>query len=200
MVDIIRIITDKWGGIIETPSYKVNGFPSYLDKSAFNYLYKPIKMSLIDKQLKSKRIFLPRDIAEFYKNFNGVRLFLSALSIYGFVIKSEEFVPYDFFVENMRIHIEMFNNDCDIEKWFFFGSYAGAYVFAYDDTKEKKYICVERGKNVILKSFVSFEELMNFFITGIIPHYDDFCNKREQNSEYIDIPIVANSMLRLDEL
>ena len=73
-------------------------------------------------------------------------------------------------------------------------------MFAYDRLRTKQYICVERGKDKILLSFDSLEELMSYFVLRIITKYDNNCNKLNPNDEYRDIPSLFNAMLTLDEL
>ena len=189
MFDIIQVITEKWGPLTESDSFKANGMPDYMQGTAFNYIY-----------LSSGKETVEKTLIDFYREYNGVKLFLSGFSIYGFPLKRNKYNPYDFYVENFRIHFEMANNNCDKPEWIFFGSFTGLYVFAYDRLSEKQYVCVERGKSDILLSFDSFEELVSYFVLSIITKYDENCNKLIPNDEYRDIPILANSMVALEEL
>lgn len=200
MFDIIKVITEKWGTLTELDSFKANGMPDYMQGTAFNYIYIMSEKETVEKILRKNKIILSEELIDFYREYNGVKLFLSGFSLYGFPIKRNTYNPYDFCVENMRIHIEMVNNNCDKPEWIFFGSYAGLYVFAYDRLSVKQYVCVERGKSDILLSFDSFEELVSYFVLSIITKYDENCNKLIPNEEYRDIPVLANAMVALEEL
>lgn len=200
MFDIIQVITEKWGPLTESDSFKANGMPDYMQGTAFNYIYLSSGKETVEKTLLKNKIILSEELIDFYREYNGVKLFLSGFSIYGFPLKRNKYNPYDFYVENFRIHFEMANNNCDKPEWIFFGSFTGLYVFAYDRLSEKQYVCVERGKSDILLSFDSFEELVSYFVLSIITKYDENCNKLIPNDEYRDIPILANSMVALEEL
>lgn len=136
LIDYVKKeLSNKWGVWYEEESYEYLGNPEYLEnKLHFAYVFSPVGADSISDYAEEKGFCMPNELQEIFRSCNGMRLFLSSFSLYGFQSGKDEMEPYDIRTENYNIHARMKENGCDRLDWFFFGSY-GDYVFAYDEKK-----------------------------------------------------------------
>ena len=146
LAEIINKIELKWGELLPEANYFYNGSPKYMKKkSYFNYVFKKIELGKYSDFAKEHNFEMPQELLDFYKECNGIRLFLSSLSIYGFQVNDEANQPFDLAIENYNIHARMSGNNCDNDALFFFGSYGGDYVFAYNINQGDEISVYENG-------------------------------------------------------
>lgn len=201
LIDIIKKIESRWGKMLTENNYFYNGSPKYLkNKSYFNYIFKEIGLEKYYDFAKDHFFGLPQELLDFYRECNGIRLFLSSFSIFGIQVNNDTMQPFDLAVENYNIHARMSGNNCDNDSLFFFGSYGGDYVFAYDINQDNGIYVYENGFNKQILSFASLKELLCFFVDRMAIHYNEKCEKDKINVEFKKYPALANSMYDINEI
>lgn len=201
MVDYVKAqLCERWGEWEKDNSYEYIGNPQYLKEGLhFSYIFMPVGTEQIIKYAIECEVSLTEEIHEMFKVCNGMRLFLSSFSLYGFQSGQDEMEPYDIRVENNNIHTRMKENRCDVPEWFFIGAY-GDYVFAFDPVDNQCIKCVENGYADIEMTFATVDEMVHFFVPRMIDKYrDDFC-KKKTNMEFEGIPALANAMFDIEEI
>ena len=199
--DIIKKIESRWGEMTTENNCFYNGSPKYLkNKSHFNYIFKKIGLEKYCDFAKEHFFEMPQELIDFYQECNGIRLFLSSLSIYGFQVSTDTMQPFDLAIENYNIHARMSGNNCDNDALFFFGSYGGDYVFAYDINQSNEIYVYENGFNKPILSFESLKDLLCFFVDRMSIHYNEKCEKDKINVEFKKYPALAHSMYDINEI
>ena len=201
MIDYVKTqLCEKWGKWEQEDTYEFIGSPEYLKAGVhFSYIFTPTETEKIERYACECKVKLSEEIYELFKKCNGMRLFLSSFSLYGFQTGKEEMEPFDIRTENNNIHMRMKENRCDVPEWFFIGAY-GDYVFAFDPVDNQCIKCVENGYADIEMTFATVDDLVHFFIPRMIDKYrDDFC-KKKPNMEFEKIPALANAMFDIEEI
>lgn len=201
MVDYVKAqLCEKWGGWEKENTYEFIGNPGYLkDGLHFSYIFTSIGTEQIISYADERKVVLTKEIQELFEECNGIRLFLSSFSLYGFQTGKEEMEPFDIRLENYNIHARMLENNCDVPEWFFIGSY-GDYVFALDTMDSQCIKCMENGHADIEMTFATLNELIHYFIPRLVDKYEKDFNKKNPNKEFKGIPVLANAMFDIDEI
>ena len=127
--------------------------------------YSPVKN--MPKYFSKKDWFLPKDLKNFYKKYNGARLFFTSFNIYGCQINSgkTDEVPYDIFIEN-------YNHPNDLN-YIVFGNILSCYYFAYkNDVNDKKYYKLNAQDYSVVKTYASLDELFKGELPVFIDEYN----------------------------
>ena len=127
--------------------------------------YSPVKN--MPKYFSKKGWFLPKDLKNFYKKYNGARLFFTSFNIYGCQINSgkTDEVPYDIFIEN-------YNHPNDLN-YIVFGNILSCYYFAYkNDANDKKYYKLNAQDYLVVKTYASLDELFKGELPVFIDEYN----------------------------
>lgn len=199
MLDEIKEQLEQyWGPFSEEENCICNGAPAYMDSDRkFNYIFKPLSKRLYEEYAATKCIVIPDDLLSLYSECNGMRLFLSSLSIYGLQERRFENEPFDLAIENQNNYARLHGL---MDEYFFFGAFGRDYVFAYDlqNANEIKCISLETGSEVM--SFNSLVALFDYFIPRIANLYDSNCRKINPDKQFEGIPALENVTSRLDEI
>ena len=121
----------------------------------------------MSKLFKKMKWYLPKDLKEFYKNFNGMRLFFSSFSIYGTQINRFETknTPFDILIEN-------FSRSLD-RSYIVFGCILGGKVFAYkNDKKCSQYYELNENDFSVIRTYESLNELLVEKLTPFLEEYN----------------------------
>ena len=201
MVEYVKAqLCEKWGEWGKNNTYEYIGNPKYLkDGLHVSYIFMPIGTEQIISYADECNVLMTEELQELFKECNGIRLFLSSFSLYGFQSGQEEMEPYDIRMENNNIHARMKENSCDVPEWFFIGAY-GDYVFALDTADNQRIKCMENGYADVEMTFATVDDLLHYFIPRMIDKYKgDFC-KKKPNEEFKMIPALANAMFDINEI
>ncbi len=126
MKDILDLLEKKWGDFVKCGHALCNKQMSFISAKAYlNVLYEP-QTNEIQKSFNSLACSVLPELLDFYKKYNGCRLFFSSLNIFGIQCFAEEvYEPFDLLLENHIIQ-ETFKNS----NYVFFASLGGDYAFA----------------------------------------------------------------------
>ena len=193
-----NLLTSKWGTFTHCDNAICNGNLPYSEGVMFNYIFDALDGSEIIECASNYNFSLPSELLQLYQSCNGMRLFLSGFSIFGVQHRNHTMEPYSISAENHNIHMRMKNNACDTADLFFFGSYGKDCVLAISRSGE--YACVRNGESDPILSFSSLKDMIEFFIPRIASKYDENCFKTVPNEKYKTIPVLANSMLKIEEI
>ncbi|GEM_PF-2234193 len=164
-MEIIKEIFEKWKVDYEDKYVTILCKSDYIQKNTnLHYFYKPVDMSKLFKKMKW---YLPKDLKEFYKNFNGMRLFFSSFSIYGTQINRFETknTPFDILIEN-------FSRSLD-RSYIVFGCILGGKVFAYkNDKKCSQYYELNENDFSVIRTYESLNELLVEKLTPFLEEYN----------------------------
>lgn len=184
MKDIFYLLESKWGKFIKNGHALCNKkMPFISEKTYLNILYET-QIGAVEKVFSKFGCIIIPELLDFYKQFNGCRLFFSSLNIFGIQIFDEDiYEPYDLELENRYIQ-EKFKN----HNYVFFASLGGDYVFAYRKDECSKIYAVQKGKKKIIKEFENFESWFLYYFESLYDEYDEEGRKKHPNLEYKNIP------------
>lgn len=193
-------LCEKWGEWEKDNTYEFIGNPEYLKEGLhFSYIFMPTGTEKIIGYANECNVLLTKELQGLFNECNGIRLFLSSFSLYGFQSGQEEMEPYDIRMENYNIHARMKENNCDVPEWFFIGAY-GDYVFAFDVADKQCIKCMENGYADVEMTFATVEDLLHYFIPRMIEKYKSNFYKKKPNEEFKLIPALANAMFDINEI
>lgn len=184
MNEILLKLEAKWGGFARNGHALCNKqMPFVSTKAYLNVLYEP-QMDSIQKAYNTLSATILPGLMDFYKQYNGCRLFFSSLNIFGIQCFDDEiYEPFDFESENRNIQETFKNSD-----YIFFGSLGGDYAFAYKKDECSQIYAIQKGKKKILKTFDNFETWFSYYLDVLYEEYDDEGRKKHPNKRYKDIP------------
>ena len=184
MKNKILKIEEKWGAFVRNGHALCNKQMPFVSAKAYlNVLYEP-QVESIQKVLNSFGGIILPELLDFYKQYNGCRLFFSSLNIFGIQSFEEEiYEPFDLELEN-RIIQETFKND----KYIFFASLGGDYVFAYKKDECSKIYAVKKGRKKVLKKFDNFWSWFSYYFEALYDEYDNEGRKKHPNKRYKEMP------------
>ena len=174
----IKEIFEKWKVDYEDKYVTILCNTDHIQKNTrLHYFYKPVDMPKLFKKMKW---YLPKDLKEFYKRFNGMRLFFSSFCIYG--VQSCRFetenAPYDILIEN-------FSRSLD-KSYIIFGCILGGKVFAYkNDKKCSQYYELDENDFSVLRTYESLNDLLVEKLTPYLEEYNlDGTRKHPKTTEF----------------
>ena len=184
MKDVLYLLESKWGKFEKNGHALCNKQMSFVSSKAYlNVLYET-QIDTVQKVFASLGGAVLPELLEFYKKYNGCRLFFSSLNIFGIQCFDEEiYEPFDLELEN-RIIQETFKDD----DYIFFASLGGDYAFAYKKDECSKIYAVKKGKKKVLKKFDNFNSWFSYYFEALYNEYDDEGRKIHPNKRYKDIP------------
>ena len=192
MNEMLLKLEAKWGGFVKNGHALCNKqMPFVSTKAYLNVLYEPQKES-IQKAFGSLDATVPPELLNFYRQYNGCRLFFSGLNIFGIqCFEDEIYEPFDLGVENRNIQETFKNSD-----YIFFASLGGDYAFAYRKDECSQIYAIKKGKKKILKKFDSFETWFSYYFNVLYEEYDDEGRKKHPNKRYKDIPALYHEICK----
>ncbi len=146
--------------------------PEIDDDVYLHRLYKKIDINYANKYEQENGIVLLPELKEFYKNFNGCRLFHSSINIYGFDVEKSE--PMCMVLNNINLHTKLNNNGFDGKDIVYIGN-VGDYLIYYkqSEIKSPKLYLSNHGELTVHKEFYSIKELLSFYIKALSFEYDE---------------------------
>lgn len=196
MKEYIDRLADKWGKFEENGNYFSNGLMPFISKDArLNVYFKPKSISEVLSCYKNDlNAALHPELEEIYEWTNGCRLFFASLSIYGIVDRDndEVIVPFDLKVENDNLSKNM-----PVDKYLFFASIGGEYVFGYDRYNPSEVYGMRVGDKTILQSFDGVKDFFDHYFYPLMEEYDEKCKKIHPNEAYKGIPVLENKCIEL---
>lgn len=145
------------------------------DKTYFHILCRKIDNQYYENFEKTYNIKLLPELKEFYKYYNGCKLFHSSIVIYGIGIGKSS--PMDFFLNDLNKHNEIPKNKTtqeELDDIVFFGS-VGNYNLYYkqSELKNSKIYLSQNGTIVPKQQFSSIKELMKFYFKYLTVEYNE---------------------------
>lgn len=182
--DILFNLEKKWGKFAKIGRAFCNQqMPFISDKAYLNVLYEP-QTTAIQEVFNSFGCNILPELLDFYKKYNGCRLFFSSLNIFGIQCFDEEiYEPFDLALENHIIQ-ESFKDS----NYVFFASLGGDYAFAYKKDECSKIYAVKKGKKKVLKMFENFGSWFSYYFDALYEEYDEEGQKKHPNKRYKEIP------------
>lgn len=189
------LLQKKWNSIKKDRSGVYYGQVKHISDNVYlNELCSPIDMQYYEKLEQQLGIKLLPELKEFYKSYNGCRLFHSSISIYG--MPTSESRPFDFFLNNYNHHAELIKNNCNDDDIVFFGGVGDNFIYyRQSEIKSPKIYLSKLGSVNVNKEFSSIKELMNYYINALSYEYDENGFKKHQGKEkwMKGAPIIQNS-------
>lgn len=196
--EVINQLEQKWGPFADAENSICNGTLEYMESGLkFNYIFKPISKGKYFDFAANNNTTIPDELLSIYSECNGVRLFLSSLSIYGIQERKCEMEPYDLGVENGNSHIRLKG---EYPGHLIFGAFGRDYLLAYDLRGDDKIKCISIEDGNIVKIFCSLEELLDFFVLRMMKLYDSKCRKIKPDKMFKGIPVLENAVFDFEEL
>lgn len=157
-------------------------------------LYKKLEDKEFEKIEKSLNINIIPELREFYKHYNGCRLFHSSINIYGFECGDSK--PMAFVLNNINLNLKLVNNNI-IDKDIVYIGNVGNYLIYYKQSEilNPKIYLSRHGELKIHKQFSSLEELLKYYIMALSYEYDKNGYRKHPKTDklYKKFPVIANS-------
>lgn len=167
------------------------------DETYLHCLCKKIDFSHYEKLEEILNIRLIPELKEFYKHYNGCRLFLSSINIYGMGVGKSS--PMEFFLNDSNMHGEIKDKKVSketLDDIVFFGS-VGDYNAFYKQSEylNPKIYIAKHGSVTPVKQFDSIKDMMLYYFMYLIPEYDEKGYRKHPYKEKwcAKYPALANS-------
>ncbi len=125
--------------------------------------------------------FIP-ELREFYKHYNGCRLFHSSINIFGF--NHGDSMPMSLLLNNINMHIQLANNNIKNDDIAYIGN-VGDYLIYYRQSEfsNPKIYLSKHGELKIHKQFSLIEELLKYYITALSDEYNEKGYRKHPSTE-----------------
>lgn len=135
-------------------------------------LYNKIDMSFYDKFEQAYQIYLLPELKEFYKYYNGCRLFHSSINIFG--INVGKSAPMNLVLNNINLHAKLSANKIDDKEIVYIGS-VGDYAMYYKqcEINNPTIYLSNHGELKVHKQFSSLQGLLTYYITALSYEYNE---------------------------
>lgn len=195
MKDYKKLLQDKWGSFEKNGNYISNGEMPFISKEArLNVLFEPLQTEKVEEYFADiLKAELHPELRSFYEWTNGCRLFFASLSVYGIRGECKDvLVPFDLDYENRNLLKTMPD-----DKYVYFASIGGAYVFAYDKKLPSSIYGMKVGSMEILQTFESFNVFFDHYFGALLDEYDNEGRKLHPTEAYKGIPVLENKCIEL---
>ena len=196
MSEYIDKLTEKWGPFVKCGECLSNGRMPFISSEArLNAFFTPKMTSDVSfffaNSLKSEE---HPELKDIYAWTNGCRLFFASLCIYGIRDEKDKdiLVPFDLKVENDNLSKNM-----PVDKYLFFASIGGEYVFGYDRYNPSEVYGMRVGDKTILQSFDGVKDFFDQYFYPLMEEYDEKCKKIHPTEAYRGIPVLENKTIEL---
>lgn len=167
------------------------------DETYLHCLCKKIDMNYYEKLEEALNIRLISELKEFYEHYNGCRLFLSSINIYGVGIGESS--PMEFILNDSNMHWEIKDkkvSKATFDDIVFFGS-VGKYNAFYKQSEysDPKIYLAKHGSVEPVKKFDSIKDMMTYYFDYLTPEYNEKGYRKHPNNEEwcAKYPALANS-------
>ncbi|MBQ7233169.1 MAG: SMI1/KNR4 family protein [Bacillales bacterium] len=136
-----------------------------------NVFFDSIKFKEYKKVEKLLLCSIPKELNDFYKEYNGISLFSTSFQIYGISQRDdfEELDTLDIMKQNMNS--KLFIKCPQFSDMFIFGSY-GYYCFCYKKNYDGNIYVIGTREKKIVHTFSVLDEFFNYYIEHLIAEYD----------------------------
>ncbi len=194
-MDYLSMLTSKWGSFEAIGHCYNNGHMPFISEQArLNMLFAPENTDIFRNRICKQLAFgLPDELVDFYRTYNGCRLFFGGLNVFGWqMYPSEMYGPYDLFVENNHILGSLNPQDqknCDLV---FVASVGGDYAFGFEKKKPDRMIGIRKGSLTPVQIFPGFIEFFDYHFHRLFDEYDKDCKKIHPDKHFQGIPVLEN--------
>lgn len=191
MIDFKVQLENKWGGFSHPThsDYEYNAPMHFISPNAkLNVLFSPKNEEDIHQLfLNHFDTDIPKDLMEFYKRYNGVRLFFGSLSVFGIQKFGEkDYQPYDLLMNNYN------NRDCNRYDLVLVATIGGQYVFGFKRNELTKIYGFKVREGEIVQTFESFSDFFEHYFNCLFNEYDANAKKIHPNLNYKGIPCLEH--------
>lgn len=188
------LITKKWKLDAENNRGKLYCLmPEFNDHSYLHELCKKLDMKMYDNFEKSFGIKLLPELKEFYKEYNGCRLFLSSINIFGLGYK--ESFPLDFAINDLNAHSDYDFTEEESKDIVIFGSVGDLDLFYKQSelNNPKIYLTAKRNKKPI-QIFDTIKSMFEYYFKILYQEYNNEGYRQHPISQFIklNLPFYAN--------
>jgi len=196
MNEYMKKLRDKWGEFVKRGNYISNGLMPFISNEArLNVLFVPKSIEEMSKYYKDVlNAELHRELNEIYEWTNGCRLFFGSLAIYGIRDENNDDIltPFDLEWENKNLSDKM-----NTDKYIFFGSIGGEFVFGYDKHNPSEVYGMKVGDGTVLQKFDGVKDFFGHYFYALMEEYDIDCRKIHPTEAYKGIPVLENKCIEL---
>ncbi len=165
--------------------------PKINDHFYLHELCKKIDLSSYGKLESTLNIKLLPELKEFYTHYNGCRLFISSVNIFG-IPESESF-PLDFVTNDFNTHAQYDLSAEESKDIVFFGS-VGDFDLSYKQSEinNPKIYLTEKGNKQPVHIFNSIKDVMVYYFKLLYTEYTDDGYRKHPDILFEGTPQLAN--------
>ena len=167
--------------------------PEFNDHCYLHELCKNIDMKMYDDFENALGIKLLPELKNFYKNYNGCRLFMSSINIFGLNYKDS--FPLDFAINDFNGHASYNFTKDELKDIVIFGSVGDDHLWYKQSeiNNPKIYLTAEKNKEPI-KTFDSIKSMFEYYFDLLYPEYDSKGYRKHPDAQFIELelPFYAN--------
>ena len=195
-MEFVANIESKWGKLETVGHCMQNGkMPFVSEQARLNMLFLPEDINdLIAKVEKKFECRLPEQLIKFYTSFNGCRLFFNSLNVFGIQVHpSEQYQPFDLFVENNHILGSLKAKERKVCDLVFVSSIGGDYAFGFNRSNPSGIVGIRKGSlSAAVQCFDSFDVFFDHYYSKLLNEYGDDCRKKNPTRQFIGIPALEH--------
>ena len=187
-----ELITKKWRLEADNNRGKLYCLmPQINDHFYLHELCKKIDKTNYDQLESTLNIKLLSELKEFYSQFNGCRLFISSINIYGIPLKDS--FPMDFVVNDFNVHAQYGFSKEEHKDIVFFGS-VGDLDLSYKQSEldNAKIYLTEKGNIEPILIFDSIKDVMIYYFNILYKEYGADGYRKHPDIVFEGLPHLEN--------
>lgn len=171
MNKIDTILEEKYGAFRKEKGYLFNGVLSKFSSAIYlNVLFIEPKYKENISYLKSNGVYIPKEVDEFYQQYNGLALFSHSLAIFGYITSLDMgYTPLG--MQRMNMMTRLKNKSWD-DNYLSIGKYSSFDFCLSKKGKDNNIYVIERRTCKLVRTFCSFNELLDYCINKLSKLYD----------------------------
>ena len=141
------------------------------DDQFLNIFFDKIKLKEYKKAEELLLCNIPKELSDFYSDYNGISLFDTSLQIYG-ISQYDSFDKLDTLdIMKQNMNSKLFIKCPQFSDMFIFGSY-GFYCFCYKKKYDGNIYVIGTRERKVVHSFSTLDKLLNYYIEHLTDEYN----------------------------
>ena len=186
------LITKKWKLDADNSRGKLYCLmPKINDHSYLHELCKKIDETMYKDFEEAFNIQLLPELKEFYKSYNGCRLFISSINIFGLGYKDS--FPVDFAINDYNAHANYDFTDEESKDIVIFGNVGDFDIwYKQSEINNPKVYLTQREDKKPIKVFNSIKEMFEYYFGILYNEYNEEGYRQHPETLFEDVPHLAN--------
>ena len=184
MMKFEELLSERWKKNT-VPGATVYGKIDYKEGNFYrNFLFNPLPKDVLKKEIDTTYFAIHPKLLEFYKKYNGVKLFPRLISIYGYHADYIDVpLPYNIVLTTTNKRASLYNAGLPYDDIVFCGDYASVYFLYYNQKEMGNFYLIDMSTFKIIQIFDTIEEFLELYTRHELSLLDEF-DRRNRKTPY----------------